>query len=336
LEKVVLVVARGTGGCDAFSMHYVEDSEDLTNLHAFDNYSVTPDAEGKWTDLWLPLGQRRLFRRIRDEHCTELQSYGAPELGTVTGANHYFTLDEPTRAAYSLVEGEHVVPVSPPGTKHLRGLSFTVRDWEALRDARQAVWLFRPVPSAKGEGLNRYLARGIDEGVHKAYKCRVRETWYRPPAVLPPDVFFTYMSHWYPRLIHNKAGVTFVNSMHGLRLGEDAPKVAAEALPLLVLNSVTMLGAEVYGRSYGGGVLKMEPREAALLPVPRPELLEAAWARLRKDKASFDRELRAGRWTNVVKRVDDVLLREVADLPAEEVVELHRAATTLRARRLGT
>src|SRR6185312_8396175 len=96
-------------------------------------------------------------------------------------------------------------------------------------------------------GLRRYLAEGVQAGVDQAYKCRVRPVWYRPPVVPAPDLFFTYMSHRYPRLITNSARATFVNSMHGIRLARGAPSDAKHALPLLALNAATMLGAEIHG-----------------------------------------------------------------------------------------
>ena len=227
LEKVVLVVARGSGGCDAFSLHYVHDAEDLYNLHAFDNVSVTPAAEGKWSDLLLPLDQRQLFKRVVESHLVPLGSYGSPELGTVTGANGFFTLSEETRNQFGLIVDRHVVRTSPPGTKHLRGLTFTKSDWESQRDAGEPVWMLRPQdPDDQHAALMRYCKVGKQAGVHEAYKCTVRTPWYRPPMVSPPDLFFTYMSHRYPRLVTNSAEVTFVNSMHGIRLTSESPKVA--------------------------------------------------------------------------------------------------------------
>ena len=56
LEKVVLVLAEGSGGCDAFSLYHVEDATDLSSIKPYGNWSVTPSAEGKWTDLLLPHG----------------------------------------------------------------------------------------------------------------------------------------------------------------------------------------------------------------------------------------------------------------------------------------
>ena len=333
-EKVVLVLAAGSGGCDAFSLYCLDDAADLAGIRPMSNLSVTPAQSGKWTDLLLPNQQRRLFKMVSSERFTPLSRYGRPELGTVTGANNYFTMSEQTRARYQLLEGRHVIKVCPPGTKHLRGVAFSAQRWSELREQGERVWLLHPPAGDRSKALTAYLALGRDLGVHEAYKCTVRSPWWRPPAVTPPDLFFTYMSHRYPRLIANTAQATFVNSMHGLRLVPDAPRGARSALPVVCLNSVTLLGAEIFGRSYGGGILKMEPREAAMLPVPDPADLDLAWKRLRSSSRTFDGWLAEGRWTDVVMRVDDVLLREVMGLNAGQVEQLRSALHSLRSRRL--
>jgi len=336
LEKVVLVLAAGHGGCDAFSLYYLDDAEDLSRIRPMTNLSVTPSDSGKWTDLLLPNRQRQLFKQVSAAHFVPLGAYGAPELGTVTGANAFFTLSQDTADAFGLTEAAgQVRKVCPPGTKHLKGLAFSSAQWRAMRNGGERVWLLCPDVSDRSRALRAYVAKGEGEGVNEAYKCRIRSPWWRPPVVTPPDLFFTYMSHRYPRLFTNSARTTFVNSMHGLRLNAGMPAVTKSALPLLALNSVTMLGAEVFGRSYGGGILKMEPSEAAMLPVPDMPHLVRAWALLYKDKNSLDRQLHNGRWSNVVKRVDEALLQQVLGLPATQVADLHDAASTLRARRIG-
>ncbi|MGH3783473.1 MAG: N-6 DNA methylase [Pseudonocardiaceae bacterium] len=333
-EKVVLVLAAGSGGCDAFSLYCLHDAADLVGIRPMTNLSVTPADSGKWTDLLLPNRQRRLFKMVNSEHFTPLSGYGKPELGTVTGANNYFTMSERTRSQYQLIEDRQVIKVCPPGTKHLQSLAFSPQRWAELRDRGERVWLLHPGANDRSKALAAYIARGRAQAVHEAYKCSIRSPWWRPPAVSPPDLFFTYMSHRYPRLIANTAEVTFVNSMHGVRLLPDAPPVARSALPLVSLNSVSLLGAEVFGRSYGVGILKMEPREAAMLPVPVPADLQAAWELLKPTSKTLDEWLVAGRWTEVVTQVDNVLLRDVLRLDPYQVSQLRAAADALRSRRL--
>jgi hypothetical protein len=121
--------------------------------------------------------------------------------------------------------------------------------------------------------------------------------------------------------------------MHGVRLVDDVPNEARDALPLLTLNSATMLGAEVLGRAYGGGVLKMEPSEAASLPVPSRAHLRSAWRMVCERRAEFDSALRLEDWRAVVSEVDRVLLKDAMGLDMQEIAALRNAAALLRVRR---
>jgi len=335
-EKVVLLIARGSGGCNAFSLLPVKDASDLASLRLFgpSHYNVAPASEGKWSDLFLTVEQRQIFQRAVSDHCRPLSFYGSTELGTVTGANSFFALSESTRLEFGLSPSQ-LVRISPPGSKHLKGLSFSKRDWTRLCDFGEAVWLLHPSKTDRSSALRSYLSYGEKLGIPDGYKCRIRKPWWRPQVVAPPDLFFTYMSHRYPRLVRNSARVSFLNSMHGIRLRKDAPKAAASALPLLCLNSITMLGAEIFGRSYGGGILKMEPREAASLPVPGPRALNAAFEVLAPEGRRFDRDLKEGRWVSTIERVDEVLLQRIFGLSTAEADTIREAVVAQRNRRIG-
>jgi adenine-specific DNA methylase len=334
LENVVLLLAEGSGGCDHFRLHHVADEDDLADTFK-DPQRVEADAlGGKWTSqLFLPPPVRALHGRLTESHFRPLGSYGQPRLGLVTGANRFFALRPSTVRNLDLANDD-LARISPPGTRHLRGLAFTERDWHELADADEPVYLLRLAgvvgPDHPAAPL---IAEGLAAGVADAYKCRIRTPWYVVPPVEVPDLFFTYMSHHFPRLIDNRAKVGFVNSMHGLQL-QAHKALARAALPLASFNSLTLLGAEIEGRSYGGGVLKMEPREAARLPVPGPEILAEIWRRLRPRKAALDSQLRRIGWPRVVAEVDEIVLRDVLALSHDEVHHLQEAAADLRARRL--
>ena len=252
----------------------------------------------------------------------------------VTGNNKFFTLS-PVRVAELGLTKSDLLRLSPPGSRHLRGLSFSAAAWHDLGERGAATWLFRPTakPSPAGRAN---IAAGDEAGVPNAYKCRVRQPWWQVPLVPPADLMLTYMNADTPRLSTNRAGVRHLNSVHGLYLCDEHRAVGRELLSLASLNTLTLLGAETVGRSYGGGMLKLEPREADHLPVPAPALVADNAAALTAVRPAVRDALAGGDLLGAVRMVDEVLLSRalgVTDEARECLVDAHARLTARRVAR---
>jgi hypothetical protein len=145
--------------------------------------------------------------------------------------------------------------------------------------------------------------------MHTGYKCRIRKRWYVVPSVWTPHAFLLRQVHQYPKLILNEAAATCTDTIHRVKFKHGA---APRAVAAAFLNSLTFAFAEIIGRSYGGGVLELEPNEAEklLLPLGGADQL---------DIDELDRLLRAGNISAVLDITDRVLLSEGLGLSAEEI-----------------
>jgi adenine-specific DNA-methyltransferase len=260
-----------------------------------------------------------------------LEDWGDTTLGMVTGNNKFFTLSPAKVRALGLAETD-TVPLSPPGSRHLRGLTLTNDRLARLGDDGEATHLFRPADEPSSAAW-RYIKSGEDLDVHTAYKCRVRKPWWRVPYLRPADLFLTYMNADTPRLATNRAKAHHLNSVHGVYLRTDVRDIGLSLLPVASLNSVTLLGAEIVGRAYGGGMLKIEPREADRLPMPSPTLVKTHREALASLRPKVSAALRAGRMLDAVALVDDVLLVNGLALSPLEQHSIRADRARLAARR---
>jgi hypothetical protein len=194
------------------------------------------------------------------------------------------------------------------------------------------VWLFRP-PDVPSAAARRYIAEGEAAGTPSAYKCRVREPWWRAPVLPPPDLFITCMNADAPRLVNNEAGVHHLNSVHGLYARDAVRPLAIECLPLVALNSLALAGAEIVGRAYGGGLLKLEPREADRLPLPLPGVIAAVERDLRALAPTVADALARGDLGAASRAVDSVVLGQGLGLDDSTIAGLREARRVLSARR---
>jgi len=200
-----------------------------------------------------------------------------------------------------------------------------------LGKSGSATRLFRPSGNPSKAALD-YIAAGETAGVSEAYKCRVRSPWWKVPLQRPADLLLTYMNANAARIVTNEARVHHLNSVHGVYLSEEHRNIGSDLLPIASLNSATMLSAEVVGRSYGGGILKLEPREADRWLMPSPALVAEREGSLRSLKPSVLRLLRAGNLVAAVARVDAVLFSEVVDRTG--LTSIRAAHLALQSRRM--
>jgi hypothetical protein len=184
-----------------------------------------------------------------------------------------------------------------------------VEEWKALAAEGQRVFLLRMEEGGKGSlssGCKAYIEWGEREGADKGYKCSIRGSWYAVPAFWVPDAFFFRQIHDFPRAVLNRAGATSTDTIHRIRCKGDAGQLVRG-----LYTHLTAASAEIEGRSYGGGVLELEPTEAERLLVPR---LLAEGLALKE----VDTYVRAGKLPWVLEENDRLILRRGVGLSKGE------------------
>lgn len=337
LEEVVLLLADGydpTGkhGTDHCELFEVKNAAALSETAVARTWKPANPAD-KWTPSLLSTAALIAYTDLTlGDDYVHLEDWGDTTLGMVTGNNKYFSLS-PARVAELGLSPSDLVRLSPPGSRHLRGLTFTESAWTEMGKMGSATWLLRP-SGEPSKAAQRYIEAGETAGVERAYKCRVRKPWWRVPLVAAPDLFLTYMNADTPRLTTNRAKVHHLNSVHGVYLKAKHKRLAMDMLPLASLNSVTLVGAETVGRAYGGGMLKIEPREADRLPIPSPALVAAARTALSNVRPQMATLLRNGRLVEAAKLIDNILLVGELGMSRADIKALRDAHADLTARRV--
>lgn len=125
-----------------------------------------------------------------------------------------------------------------------------------------------------------YLDSSAGRVARQGYKCRNRTPWYAVPDVQTPDYVLSYMSGRTANLVRNAAGVTCTNSVHAVRILDH--EAASRLLPRWS-SPFVRLSCELEGHALGGGMLKLEPREATRVLFPANNFIGKAEADMLED-----------------------------------------------------
>lgn len=214
--------------------------------------------------------------RLRDFYIEVSRAAGSRRLGEfatvgigyVSGDNDFFHL-RPSDADYLGIPEKFLHPTVRNG-RALPINQITPQTVQGWRRADKQMLLLR---LRRGDELpasvKKYLDSSAGRAAREGYKCRNRAPWYSVPDVQVPDFVLTYMSGRTARLVRNNAGVTCTNTVHSVRIRDR--EVARQSLPAWGAPLV-QLSCELEGHPLGGGMLKLEVREAERVLFPAPQL----------------------------------------------------------------
>ncbi len=218
----------------------------------------------------MPQQARELYQLVAgDAGSQRLGELATVGIGYVSGANDFFHL-RPSLAAELGIPSNLLQPTVRNG-RALPEKNLTpsvVKKW--IKDDDPIYLLRLPKTENLPRSVIRYIETDDAKLACEAYKCRVRTPWYSVPDVQIPDFFLTYMSGRAAGLVRNSASCTCTNSVHSVRLRD---KRMISQLYDLWDTPFVQLSCELEGHPLGGGMLKLEPREASQIVLPSPMLL---------------------------------------------------------------
>lgn len=327
-EIVLLMGVRGEGPAVMHSLE-LEAPENLPTPNGVFRLNSAPmlvHDDEKWTKYFLSADQIDLIRAARSSgELARLGDFANIEVGVVTGRNAFFTMT-PSEARSRGIE-RWCRPLVARSSQ-LSGVVYDQSDFRHQMDSDvRCLLLALQTGDLKSSDhhLSSYIRLGESEGVHGGYKCSIRRDWWAVPTTWIPDGFMLRQIHRNPLLVANRTIATSTDTVHRVRLLGD---VAVDQLVPAVFNSVTFAMAEILGRSYGGGILELEPSEARDLPIVPPQNIDPSLGE------RIDELIRENSFSAALDFADDELLVAQLGWDRHRVGAMREVWTTLRDRRL--
>lgn len=323
-EPVVVIAGESFGQTGTLSVHSLDTAAELEAL--------LQGVESPRPHMTLANGRRVLPEALKAVDLVQangrtfrFDSLATARIGIVTGSNSHFIRAANELKKLGVPAGAWTGIVCR--TKWLSGLEFTKQDHLDVAASGSRAFLVRPTPALETEsGITRWMAEGEAAGVHEHHKCARRDPWFQVDLPAPPDAFVTSTRLDPPLLVLNRTTFHCTNALYAVRLNLD-DDVPPECVALGFLTIFVALWAELNGRRYGGGVLKVDLGTLAGLPLPVvPECASAF--------DSANDALREGNEDHARRIADRAVLQDGLGLSKSAIESMRRAHQDLVRQRI--
>ncbi len=336
-ESTVLVLADGwhasTKEAHCSIIHADSSCELNEIIQSWDQKRATRRVSPSPNEQATASAKKLLLSLYEEGHCLKLSDVAFIRIGIVTGANRYFILDK-SSAKENRIPPRALKPILAK-LAQVNGLSLNESILEANVDANFRCLLLNTVGSNKYDaGVKNYLLSFSTEDRQAISTFKRRCTWHQPDDGLVPDAFLSYMCNAGPKLVLNDARTTSTNTIHRVYFRERFSITQQKLFAISALSSLGQLSAELVGRSYGSGVLKLEPNEATEIVLANPSNIHHQT--VGRTFAEVDLLLRVGSLELAEQRANELVLKPILQSSYEySVSQLRQAIIHLRNTRKG-
>lgn len=207
--------------------------------------------------------QTAYFELLNSDCSKPIGHYADIKIGMVTGANKYFIVDKKTIQKFSLPDDVLVPAIGK--FSYLTGITHDKKRHKKLQEDGYRSYLVCPSEEHMEDDDNPvvdYLNQITEQERVKNKTFAKRPHWFAPGYGIDgivADCFMSYMIHLGPRMVVNVARLNCTNSIHKVLFREKISAKAKQAFAITLLSTYSQFSAEIEGRAYSSGVLKIEP-----------------------------------------------------------------------------
>jgi hypothetical protein len=299
-------------------------------VHAIEmGWSASPEAECRYFAISRHQWERapfactatvrtvELFDRCKNDHgFTTLGELADIRIGVVSGADSFFILSK-MEARDIGCRSANLVPILT-SSRELRSL---VIEGNCCRKFLLKLGEVHP------KRYEEYIRQGESDGVDKRTHPARRDPWYSIDPGPAPDAFFHYRVSTTPFLVLNKGSLQSTNSIHRVYF-RALSETEQRWVQISLLSVLGQLSLEAFGKTYGKGVLKVEPSalKDALCYRTKRRIRADDYERICKLVAQGDKE-------SAVRAATDLLAGK-AGIPDEILGDAQVALEELQGRRI--
>jgi hypothetical protein len=246
------------------ALHPSENGQDAVSASFCQKRELT---EALATGLSRPLRPTAL-------HGVRLSYFARVVRGIATGANEFFFLTREQVKSLGIAPRFFIRAIGR--TRDCRGDVLHSSTLEQLDQAGRPTWLLNLDNTPKERlpaSLQSHLEYGEQQQLHQRSLIQSRRPWYKMEQRVAPPILFAYLGRRDCRFILNEAGVVPLTGFLCV-YPWDNDREMVRRLWRTLNHPSTLQSLAFTGKSYGGGALKVEPRQLDNLEIPLSVLQE--------------------------------------------------------------
>ncbi|HAS3149315.1 TPA: N-6 DNA methylase [Vibrio cholerae] len=313
-ETSVILIAEGFSSDPMedthFSMASVENINELKQAIESQLQATESGVDGYKLNIVSAEAKKAYFDLMSSESSKPIGYYADIKIGMVTGANKYFIVDKKTVEKFGLTKD--VLQPAIGKFSFFSGLTHDMRKHKKLQRDGYRAYLVCPTEEQMQEPDNpvvKYLNQITQQERNKNKTFAKRPHWFAPGYGIDgivADCFLSYMIHLGPRMVVNKAKLNCTNSIHKVLFRTKTSAQFKQAFATTLLSTYSQFSAELEGRAYSSGVLKIEPTAGKNIKVLLTQDCVEDLALL---KPEVERELQKNDHRKATELVDRILIR---------------------------